>query len=279
MKAFVLIYILFLAFLVSCSEAKEKYKVFSEDLSYRYLQIGEEGGILDKSTILLNLCVTDQRGDTIHYVPDFPYLIQIKNHPLDSLWKSLSVGDSISVLMERSLLNSYIELYEPMKVDSGMIYLHARIIESIPSYRSQQRIKELLSFKEIKEQEKLNKFLKNYPDSLEYIDGVYRNVTVKTEGIPLHFGDQLTISYSGRFLNGYVFDSTIDKDLTPTFTYGKDLQLLEGIQKGLIGLKEGETVKIILPSRHAFGENGSLAGIVPPFTTVIFDINILKVSN
>ena len=263
----------------SCVDKKDNYKFFSEELSYKYLQIGEERLVPSNSTILLNLCITNQEGDTIHYVPDFPYLIKLRNHPIDSLWKNLSVGDSVSILMNRSLLNSYIKLYEPMKIDNGKIYLNSKIVEAISSNQSKQRIKELLSFKEIKEQEKLKKYLKNTNDNLEYIDGVYRNITHETDGIPLHFGDQLTISYTGRFLNGYVFDSTFDKDVTPTFTFGKDLQLIEGIQKGLIGLKEGETVKIILPSRHAFGENGSLAGIVPPFTTVIFDIKILKVNN
>ena len=87
----------------------------------------------------------------------------------------------------------------------------------------------------------------------------------------------MSISYKGKFLNGYIFDDTDDKGVTPTFRYGEDYQLLEGVESGLKGLKEGESVKIILPSRRAFGEEGSLAGIVPPFTAVIFEIKILKI--
>ena len=55
--------------------------------------------------------------------------------------------------------------------------------------------------------------------------------------------------------------------------------MIEGMQIGLTGLHEGEKVKIILPSRRAFGEEGSLAGIVPPYTAVIFEVNIIKVNN
>ena len=55
--------------------------------------------------------------------------------------------------------------------------------------------------------------------------------------------------------------------------------MIEGFQTALSGRKEGERVKIILPSRQAFGEEGSLAGIVPPYTAVIYDVNIIKVIN
>ena len=55
--------------------------------------------------------------------------------------------------------------------------------------------------------------------------------------------------------------------------------MIDGLKTALKGMKEGENLKIILPSRHAFGEEGSLAGIVPPYTAVIYDVNIIKVIN
>ncbi|KAA3652221.1 MAG: hypothetical protein DWP98_01580, partial [Bacteroidetes bacterium] len=163
--------------------------------------------------------------------------------------------------------------------DSGNAILNIKLNEI---FSDEQKAKDaefkLLSKRELDEQAALNKLLKvNFTD-FENIRGVYRKITHKTDGIPIAYGDELTINYIGRFLDGYVFDNTYLKGRAPSFIYGKDYQLIDGIHYGLIGMKEGESVKIILTSRRAFGEEGSIAGIVPPFTTVIFEINIIKVT-
>ena len=42
-------------------------------------------------------------------------------------------------------------------------------------------------------------------------------------------------------------------------------------------MKEGDKTKIIIPSQLAFGEYGSSTGLIPPFTTVIYNLEIIKV--
>ena len=44
-------------------------------------------------------------------------------------------------------------------------------------------------------------------------------------------------------------------------------------------MREGEKAKIIIPSQLAFGENGSSTGIVPPYTSVIYEVTMLKVND
>jgi FKBP-type peptidyl-prolyl cis-trans isomerase len=97
------------------------------------------------------------------------------------------------------------------------------------------------------------------------------------DGDSITYGSSVSIDYRGSFVDGYVFEDTYEKGITPTFNYGKEYQLIEGMHIGLNGLKSGESVKIILPSQRAFGSEGSLAGIVPPYTAVIFDVEIKKV--
>ena len=186
-------------------------------------------------------------------------------------------GDSAHIIAPRASFNKYLKFYQPLQEDTGEVELRVSIEEVLDSTEADRMKRELLSERELAEQLELKGYLASFQDSLEYFDGIYRIITHSTVGDTIRYGDQVGISYVGKFLNGYVFDNTDDKGITPTFRYGEDYQLLEGVESGLKGLKEGESVKIILPSRRAFGEEGSLAGIVPPYTAVIFEIKILKI--
>jgi FKBP-type peptidyl-prolyl cis-trans isomerase FkpA len=103
--------------------------------------------------------------------------------------------------------------------------------------------------------------------------------------IPLTKGNHLMISdsshsalinYQGSFLNGRIFDFLYENQ---PFEYimGADNQLLPGLEIGIRHLHEGERGKFIIPSHLAYGSSGSASGMVPPFTTVIYDVELIKV--
>jgi hypothetical protein len=87
-------------------------------------------------------------------------------------------------------------------------------------------------------------------------------------------GDLVMLSYEGSFLNGRFFErSTGYFD----FVYGTPDQLLKGLNNVIGQLKLGQTAKILLPSRLAFGESGSSNGIVPPYTPLIYEVKIIDI--
>ena len=91
-------------------------------------------------------------------------------------------------------------------------------------------------------------------------------------------GDNITIRYTGKFLDGRVFDnSTITKEPL-NFRLGEPGQIVKGLELALFKMHEGDVAKIVLPSSLAFGAKGSAAGIVSPFKTVTFDLEILKIN-
>jgi len=98
------------------------------------------------------------------------------------------------------------------------------------------------------------------------------------KGPKIEAGDTITINYEGRFLNGKFFDSTVRRKQPFQFVFGTEWQVIEGLEKGLVRMSEGDKALIILPSELAFGQTGSSTGIVPPFTSLIFEVEILKVS-
>ena len=50
--------------------------------------------------------------------------------------------------------------------------------------------------------------------------------------------------------------------------------MIDGIERAVRMMREGEVSLFILPSAVAFGAEGSSTGIVPPYTPVIFEIEL-----
>lgn len=265
-------------FSTSCNDRPgQQFKEVAQGVSYRYLKFGEGDSIESGDYLMCYLTVLDEGGDTLHYVPRYPYFVEVRDQLIDSVWLKLGEGDSVHIKSDRKILNEYLKLYGPLQSDSGSVIIRASL-QAIMDQEELQKIKKAeLSKRELDEQLELQSYLKHSREEFEYVNGIYRKLLERTDGDSVVYGDQLRVAYKGYFLDGYVFDDTKSKGITPTFRYGEDFQLLEGVQSGLMGLKEGESVKIILPSRRAFGEEGSLAGIVPPYTSVIFEIKILKI--
>jgi FKBP-type peptidyl-prolyl cis-trans isomerase len=86
-------------------------------------------------------------------------------------------------------------------------------------------------------------------------------------------GDQVSFAYRGSYLNGRFLErSGSDFELI----YGTPEQILTGLNYAIGRLKLGENAKIILPSRLAFGDEGSSNGTVPPFTPLVYQIQLTK---
>jgi hypothetical protein len=92
-------------------------------------------------------------------------------------------------------------------------------------------------------------------------------------GEVVKYGDLISISYEGAFLNGRIVDISPGNFV---LHYGTPDQLVKGLNYVIGCLKIGQNSKIILPSHLAFGENGSTNGSIPPFTPMLYKISIKK---
>lgn len=103
------------------------------------------------------------------------------------------------------------------------------------------------------------------------------HITLKSgEGDNVQVGDTITVHYEGKFLNGKFFDSTKRRNSPFQFVYGKKWQVISGLEEAIGRMKEGERAIFILPSQIGFGETGSSTGIIPPYTSTIFEVELLE---
>ncbi len=79
--------------------------------------------------------------------------------------------------------------------------------------------------------------------------------------------------YHGTFINGDVFDSSVDRNQPAEFPVGG---VIAGWTEALQMMKEGSKWRLYVPYNLAYGERGS-QGAIPPYSTLIFDVELLAI--
>lgn len=85
--------------------------------------------------------------------------------------------------------------------------------------------------------------------------------------------DTVTVEYTGRLINGEVFDSTDKSGKPATF---KLSQVIPGWTEALQLMPEGSTWEVYVPASLAYGSR-SVGGPIGPNETLIFNIHLISV--
>ncbi|MGB0964717.1 MAG: FKBP-type peptidyl-prolyl cis-trans isomerase [Litorivicinus sp.] len=85
--------------------------------------------------------------------------------------------------------------------------------------------------------------------------------------------DQVQVHYHGTLIDGTVFDSSVDRGEPVTFPVNG---VIPGWVEGLQLMKEGDKVEFVIPQDLAYGPGA--AGSIPPFSTLVFEVELLKVN-
>ena len=85
--------------------------------------------------------------------------------------------------------------------------------------------------------------------------------------------DEVTVHYTGKLINGTVFDSSVERGEPATFPLNK---VIPGWTEGLQLMSEGAKYRLFIPSELAYGEKGAGEQILPN-STLIFDVELIKV--
>ncbi len=86
--------------------------------------------------------------------------------------------------------------------------------------------------------------------------------------------DSVTVHYTGKLIDGTVFDSSVERGEPATFGV---TQVIPGWVEALQMMKEGAKWRLFIPSQLAYGPNGA-GNIIGPNSTLIFDVELIKVN-
>ncbi len=108
--------------------------------------------------------------------------------------------------------------------------------------------------------------------------GVLQNLVVSDvvigSGREVAAGDTVTVHYIGTLQNGQEFDNSHKKGQPLTFTVGRG-QVIEGWERGIVGMKVGGERMLVVPAEFGYGRQA--VGPIPGNSTLVFAIELLSI--
>ena len=288
-----LLFLLLIVFVASCTFNKKSspykgYILYENGIFYKYADLGtKQGRIAPGKTMEVYINYSrmngsvfwDSRGLWYPFSILIPYYSIIKSNTYRKVLLKCNEGDSINVIINKNMLFGNGVKF-PYSITDSMVKVNIRVAAILDSTRLKTKLNQyslLGKDKEMQEQIELNQYLQQnkVPDS-DKKGNIYLIPMTEGVGPNVSRGCRVTISYRGYFMNSKTFDSIPEND-PMDFIIGDSGQVISGLENGIKKMREGEKAKIIIPSHSAFGEKGSSTGIVPPYTTLVYEVTMLKV--
>ena len=99
---------------------------------------------------------------------------------------------------------------------------------------------------------------------------------VEGDGASPQPGQAVVVHYTGWLQDGDKFDSSLDHGEPIRFNVGMG-QVIPGWDIGLSTMKEGGKRQLVIPPELAYGEAGAGGGLIPPNSTLVFEVELLEV--
>ena len=106
------------------------------------------------------------------------------------------------------------------------------------------------------------------PDGLKIVD------LKQGTGASVQPNQCITVQYTGWLENGTKFDSSRDRVGGFQFVVGAG-NVIPGWDKGIPGMKVGGRRRLVIPAALGYGASGQ--GSIPPNSTLVFDVEVLRI--
>ena len=269
-------------FISSCQTGDtDGFSKTESGLFYKFVEQGdntevpEEG---DFATIIMTYGTADSIMFNSQDMPqkmEIPILASVHQGDLYEGVRMMHIGDS--AIFKCDADSVFTKLFRvsniPPELDSvDYIYFNVRMLDIKTEAEMQEAMEAETEMLRNEETVKRNAYLdKNYPNAEADATGLYYVQTKKGSGSKPEVGKTVKVHYTGTFLDGSEFDSSIGRGEPYEFPLGRS-QVIKGWDLGIANMQKGEKGILIIPSDLAYG--AGRRGI-PPFSTLVFEVELV----
>jgi len=188
----------------------------------------------------------------------------------------MNIGDSATFICDADSVFTKLFRFRsiPPELDSvEIIYFHVKMKDIMSKEAMDAKREVEMKEMESQELELRNAYLlENYPDAKPTESGLFFISEKKGTGSKPEAGQKVKVHYTGMFLDGTKFDSSVDRGQPFEFTLGQK-QVINGWDEGISMMRKGGKATLIVPSHIAYGPQGR--GSIPPFSTLVFEVELI----
>jgi peptidylprolyl isomerase len=105
--------------------------------------------------------------------------------------------------------------------------------------------------------------------------GLFYSIDKQGTGSKATKGQTVSVHYTGKLLDGTVFDSSYRRNEPISFKLGQN-QVIAGWEEGISLLSQGAKAKLVIPSHLGYGASGA-GGVIPPNATLVFELELVTI--
>lgn len=286
MKKIFLLSLILGVILTSCQQQSktksyEGYGQTSSGLYYKFYQQNE--GDNPQVRDILDVMLSCSINDTAVIIPEnrmiLPMMESLFNGDVYEGFKMMHKGDSASFMVRAD--STFITLFGSplpnMFSISDLMRFEIRLNDFYPESEMQAKqieyMKKNYSDETVKAEQELHEYFKNNNiKPMTTASGLNYVITKEGNGEKPGVGTLIKVHYTGKLLDGTVFDSSVNRNEPFQFVLGIG-QVISGWDEGLQLLTKGSKAVLYIPYYLAYGDRG--AGTIPPFSTLIFEVELI----
>lgn len=191
-----------------------------------------------------------------------------------------SVSYSFGVLMAKSLQNQGVDTLHSASFAKAVEDVFGGNDLEVDVQQANQVVQEFMTAQQAKQFEGAIKegadFLEKNAQREEVTttaSGLQYEVLQVGTGAQPDSNSTVTVHYTGKLIDGQVFDSSVERGQPATFGVG---QVIPGWTEALQLMQEGAKYRLFIPYNLAYGERGA-GQAIPPYATLIFDVELITV--
>ena len=286
-KTFLIVSALFvmLSFLTGCdSKAPKGYKSTDNGLYYHFY-VNDKDAELPNVGDLIDLTLSCTINDTNVIIHPSKNIIQLEEVTFTSDFMEgiamMHRGDSASFIVD--IDSTFVNVFRvpelPEEFNStDVMRFDIKVNDFYPESEYRNKMIEAVKERYPEETARADAELQAYfadnqvnPDVTP--TGLYYLMTEEGDGEMPQHGDNVKVHYTGKLIDGTVFDSSVERGEPIAFTLGVG-QVIPGWDEGIMMMSKGEKGVLYIPYYLGYGDRGA-GNVIPPFATLIFEVELI----